>query len=147
MKRFSDYLIEQEDKPAVWHASKDEIVAMWKNLKPSPIMMEPIPENQKGTRLANDGLRITGSAMFVNAVLSRVKDLLEYETQPGTRLDVEYRQIETKQHNAQQRYLCYIHVEQDSKKKPKGFQLPEPEAPSHQAKIKLAKPLPMTPPI
>jgi hypothetical protein len=119
----------------VWHASKDEIVQMWTNLKPSPILMAPIPENQKGTRLHNDGLRITGSASFINSVLSRLKDLLNYEKSPGTRLDLEYRQIEQDTPNASPNYLCYIHVEQDLKKKLKAqtvddaFDMDKPKKP------------------
>jgi hypothetical protein len=126
MDTFREFL-EQADGPdggevphvhaPIWHASKEEIIQMWTNLKPSPVQMAPIPENQKGTRLHNDGLRITGSAPFINSVLSRLKDLLAYERNPGTRLDLEYREIESKVPNSTPNYLCYIHVEQDLKKK------------------------------
>jgi hypothetical protein len=101
----------------VWHASKKEIIQLWKNLKPVPLQMTPVPENQKGTRLHNDGIRITGSARFINGVLSRLKDLLSLEDNPGTRLDLEYREIENKTPTNEVHYLCYIHAEQDLKKK------------------------------
>lgn len=123
MKRFQEFMkekiVSEDAAPQLWHASKAEIIGMWKNLRPVPLQIEPIPENQKGTRLQYDGIRITGSAQFINATLARLKDLLAAEDQPGVRLDLEYRQIESKDPSMPTAYLCYIHSETDTKKKAK----------------------------
>jgi hypothetical protein len=125
----------ENKQPEVWHAQKDDILELWRNLRPVPLQMEPIPENSKGSRLSSDGVRITGNSRFINAVLGRIKELIQYEDQPGVRLDIEYRQIETKIPNSQPKYLCYIHAESDSKKKPKkgslnigGLHLPDADS-------------------
>lgn len=120
MKSFRDFI--EEKQPEVWHASKDEILQLWHNLRPVPLQMEPVPEHSKGTRLQFDGVRLTGSARFINSILSRLKDLISYESNPGTRLDIEYRQIETKVQTQESKYLFYLHVEQDTKKKNKVAQ-------------------------
>jgi hypothetical protein len=140
-RSFRDFIEQAKAPPPrvhaqVWHASKDEIIQMWENLKPSPIQMAAIPENQKGTRLHNDGLRITGSASFINSVLSRLKDLLQYEKNPGSRFDLEYREIETKVPNSSPNYLCYIHVEQDLKKQFAGVPTPKLDNPFEKPKGK-----------
>jgi hypothetical protein len=143
MTDFCDYC--EGDSP-VWHAAKEDILQMWSNLQPSPVQMAPIPENQKGTRLRNDGIRITGSPQFINSVLSRLKDVLNYDKQPGMRLDIEYRQIEPSGSNEPPAYLCYIHVEQDLKKKMtapkvKTPKMDNPFEPPHKAHaIKTATP-------
>ena len=149
MKSFHDYLSEKPiletkgAKPKVWHASKEEILSNWRNLRQTPIFMAPVPENQSGTRLKNDGIRVTGSPQFINSILSRIKDLLKYEDAPGTRLDVEYRQIEPDDSGYTiPAYLCYIHVEQDLKKK-SSFKLDTDSIKpisEKLPKVKLAKP-------
>lgn len=136
MTSFQKFLESQKVK--VWHATKEEIIEMWRNLRPSAIVMRPVSENQKGTRLKNDGIRITGSPQFINSILSRIKDLIGYEENSGTRLDLEYRQIEpTENDDGIPAYLCYIHAEQDLKKKNKLIKVEEP--PSKLPKIKTAE--------
>lgn len=98
-----------------WAASKSEILDFWKNLKPGQIVMEPIPANQKGTRMRSDSIRVTGSAQFINSILARITDLINYDNNPGTRLDLEYREIDVKGMPSG-KFLCYIHLEQDTGK-------------------------------
>ncbi len=99
-----------------WKAKRDEILMLWKNIRPYlPIDAETVPKEHEGTRYRYDGIRITGRSRFVNAILSRMKDFLHYDGQPGAKLDVEYQQIETKEGELQSepRFVCYIHLMED----------------------------------
>jgi hypothetical protein len=118
MMSFKDYC-EQVQHAKPWKAGKDEILQMWGNLRPSPILMRPVPQHQKGSRFHHDGIRLTGSPMFINSVLSRLKDIMAYERNPGQRLDLEYREIQAGTGGPESGYVCYIHVEQDINKRKK----------------------------
>lgn len=82
---------QQPAKP--WKASKDQIVQHWKNITPGLPMsqLRIIPQGHKGPTFSFDGLRINGSPEFIDAVLSRIKELVNYEG-GGTRLGVMYKQ-------------------------------------------------------
>ncbi len=91
MRTFLEF-IQNNLKP--WKAKKAEVLDFWRKIQPNlPIRMKPVDEGHKGTRFRSDGIRITGSPEFINSVMSRIKDVADFET-PGYRLDVEYRQIE-----------------------------------------------------
>ena len=108
MKTFNEYI---EGKP--WKAKRRDVFRFWQGLKPNlPVVPTPVPKQHKGTRFDQDGIRITGSPDFINGVLSRLKDLLRYYYHPSLKLDVEYRQIETKRGEPKARpvYVFYIHV-------------------------------------
>lgn len=78
-----------------WKATKDEIVAFWKNLRTdTPIQMRAIDYSHKGSTYGEDGIRLTGSPQFISSVLARIKELLAYET-ATTKLGVTYRQTES----------------------------------------------------
>ena len=115
MSTFKLYLEQEEEG---WRAKKSEILALWQSLKPGmPLHIDPIPVIKKGSRYDADGIRITGTATFINTVLSRFKDMLEYESSPYLKLDVEYQEIlKNKAPNKEPRYVCYIHVVQREKK-------------------------------
>lgn len=108
-------------KKKPWKARKRDIVRFWQGLKPNlPILPSPVPKHHKGSRFDQDGIRITGSPDFINGVISRLKDFLRYYHDPTLRLDVEYRQIETKTGIPQSKpvYVFYIHViETDAKRR------------------------------
>jgi hypothetical protein len=108
METFNEWV---KKKP--WKAKRADVLRFWNGLKPNlPVMPTPVPKNHKGTRFDQDGIRITGSPDFINGVISRLKDMLQYYNNPSTKLDVEYRQIETKQGQPHARpiYVFYIHV-------------------------------------
>lgn len=96
-----------------WKAKKADVLQFWKNLRPNmPIQMEPVPETHEGTRFRSDGLRITGSPAFINSVLSRVKDIIQMESDT-VRLDVEYREIENQEGDtvpSSKEYVFYAHL-------------------------------------
>jgi hypothetical protein len=105
--------VPQKQKP--WKAKRAEAIDLWKKLKPNlPIALEPIPKGHEGTKFRKDGVRITGSPAFISSVLSRLKELLAWE-RPGYKLDVEYRQVESKDANPAEPpdYVFYIHVLMD----------------------------------
>ena len=114
LRAFDRFVAEQfERKP--WKAKRADIIRFWQGLRPNqPVQPTPVSKYHKGTKFREDGLRITGSPDFINGVLSRIKDLLQYETNPATKLEIEYRQLEDKSGNPgdQPIYVCYIHVMQ-----------------------------------
>lgn len=114
MTDFKEYLSEQNGEP--WHAKRSDILKNWSTIRPNmPIVAEAVPVGHKGTRYDFDGIRVTGSVSFISAVMSRIKDLLQYESTPGTKLDVEYRQVATKSGDAKAipKFAFYVHVVQD----------------------------------
>jgi hypothetical protein len=115
MITFYEYL---ERKP--WKAKRADVIRFWQSLTPNqPIVVEPVSKYHKGTKFREDGLRITGTPQFINGVLSRIKDILQYETSPGMKLEIEYRAIENKQGDliGKPIYVCYIHVIQKGQEK------------------------------
>lgn len=97
MDGFKDFIELQEDtefhrKP--WKASKHRIMQYWTALRGDlPIQLRPIPLTHKGSTYDQDGIRITGSAAFITAILSRLKELLNYDS-PQAKLDLVYRETE-----------------------------------------------------
>jgi hypothetical protein len=56
---------------------KAEILAHWKSLTcPLELTPCPVPYRRQGSTYDQDGVRITGSRAFIDAVLSRLTDLL-----------------------------------------------------------------------
>jgi hypothetical protein len=107
MKTFKEFMGSQEVQPQAqpqevpsqqstkWKATKEEIVAYWKNLRPdTPVQMRAIDYTHKGSTYGEDGMRLTGSPQFIASVLARMKELLAYET-PTTKLAITYRQTES----------------------------------------------------
>ena len=118
---FREYLEAQGDynEPKLWKARRAEIIRFWQNLVPDmPIQAHPVEEGHRGTRFRKDGIRVTGTSEFINTTLSHLKDFLRYETDPRSKLDVEYRQIEQKNGELQNTpiYACYVHVISDKDK-------------------------------
>lgn len=117
MMNFRDYMEQSErvhgGKP--WKAKRADVLQFWQNLQPNmPLQPTPIEKKHHGTRFRRDGIRITGTARFINSVLSHLKEFLAYEQNPQTKIDVEYRQIESKEGEYQSGpiYVCYIYVMQ-----------------------------------
>lgn len=123
---FREFL-EKQGKP--WKAKRADVISFWQRLKPNmPLQISPIDPNHHGTRFQEDGLRITGTPEFINSILSRIKDFLQYDLNPGTKLDVEYRQIENKEGDLANKpvFVAYVHV---LKKVPEGQkpEMPKPK--------------------
>ncbi len=78
-----------------------------KNQKLDP---KPVRYTHEGSTYAEDGVRITGSRVFVDSVLSRLKDLLKLEND-ATRLQVVYqRSTDRDSGRTLSSYNCYVQV-------------------------------------
>jgi len=93
--------------------NKASMLKHWAGIEPDqPVNPQPVPYKHSGSTYAQDGIRITGSREFIDAMLSRIKDLLAFEN-ASTRLQVNYQESKDKEtghpinsHN------CYIQVHQ-----------------------------------
>jgi len=73
---------------------KAESLKLWATLpEDQKVNPCPIAYKHKGTTISEDGIRICGSEHFIKSVLSRLKDLLEYEN-GSTRLGVAFSEIQ-----------------------------------------------------
>lgn len=130
--------------PTAWKASKEEIVDHWKKLPPGIPMsqMRSVPTNHVGPTYSYDGLRITGSSQWIDYVLARLKDVLNYESAEGgqTRLQVIYKQIvdNKTQQPVPESYVFYLQVKQRENKK-KTIKTENPTQLSKPPKIKPSK--------
>ena len=90
---------------------KAETLDHWRGIEPDQVIaITPVEYKHTGSTYAEDGIRLTGSPEFIDSILSRLKDLLEYESDT-TRLQLVYKQSqdrETQQPIAG--YNCYIQV-------------------------------------
>jgi hypothetical protein len=90
---------------------KSEMLQHWRNLPANqPIKPAVVPYKHEGTTYGEDGIRITGSQRFIDSVLSRLKDLLEFESSE-TRLQVTYQQSKDRVSGEMLgSYNCYAQV-------------------------------------
>lgn len=102
-----------------WKANKKEIIAYWQNLRPDmPLFMEPIPYDHTGSTYDEDGIRITGTPRFINSIMARLKDVLQFET-PQTKLSLTYRETESSNQDVsgfgKTSYVFYVQSRQRGK--------------------------------
>jgi hypothetical protein len=91
-----------EKKPFLKHWAKLRV-----NQKLAP---KPVRYTHEGSTYAEDGIRITGSKAFVDSVLSRLKDLLRFESDE-TRLQVVYKKSTDRESGKTlTSYNCYVQV-------------------------------------
>lgn len=110
---FRNFVDQNQNQSKLWKAKRQDVIKFWQSLHPNlPIAVAAVPKHHTGTRFDSDGLRITGSAEFINSILSKLKEFLNYEQSDKTKLDVEYRQVQNKsgQINPKPIFACYIHV-------------------------------------
>jgi hypothetical protein len=89
-------------KPFLKHWAKLRV-----NQKLAP---NPVRYTHVGSTYAEDGVRITGSKVFVDSVLSRLKDLLRFESDE-TRLQVVYKKSTDRESGKKlASYNCYVQV-------------------------------------
>jgi len=79
--------------PQSWRMDKDQVMQYWQSLRPGPVQFNPIPTSKRGSTFGEDGLRLTGSRPFIDSILARLKDIMQYES-PHTKLNVVYRQVQ-----------------------------------------------------
>jgi len=90
---------------------KAEILEHWRGIKPNQsISIGAVAYKHKGSTYDEDGIRITGSQKFIDSVLSRLSELLDYEGD-GTRLQLVYKRSVDKDTGVElDSYNCYIQV-------------------------------------
>jgi hypothetical protein len=90
---------------------KKPFLKHWAKLKPNQkLIPKPVPYAHEGSTYAEDGIRITGSKAFVDSVLSRLKDLLAYESDE-TRLQVVHKRSSDRESGKTiSSYNCYVQV-------------------------------------
>jgi len=91
---------------------KEQLLNHWAKLPQSaPLKPRPIRYKHTGSTYGYDGVRIEGSPEFIDAVLGRLKDLLDNES-ATTRLGVAYAEVKAKpgkDHNGGE-YVCYVKI-------------------------------------
>ena len=90
---------------------KAQILEHWRGIKPDQkITITPVAYKHEGSTYNEDGIRITGSREFIDKVLSRLTDLLDYEGD-STRLQLNYQESKDRETGASiGSYNCYIQV-------------------------------------
>ncbi len=90
---------------------KEEMLRHWQGIEPNQkLAISQVPYKHEGSTYGEDGIRITGSQRFIDSVLSRLKDLLEYEN-CETRLQVAYQESKDREtQTSLGSYNCYVQV-------------------------------------
>jgi len=90
---------------------KQEIIEHWGNITADQeIAMSAVAYKHKGSTYDQDSIRLTGSKRFIDGVLSKLKELLGYESDE-TRLQLTYQEtIDRETKTPTGTYNCYIQV-------------------------------------
>lgn len=90
---------------------KDEFLQHFKSItKNQKIAVSPVAYKHEGSTYAEDGIRITGSREFIDSILSRLTDLLQYEN-GNTRLQVVYKESQDRETGRSlNSWNCYLQV-------------------------------------
>ena len=86
----------------------------WRSLsKPLPIKSHPIAYKHKGSTYGHDGIRVEGSREFIDAILSRLTDLMAYEN-TDTRLNLNYQKVQPREGKPASGgdWVCYVKIHQ-----------------------------------
>lgn len=118
---FANNAMPQKDKKSSYN--KDEIMSHWKMLTPSKVIpLTPKPHDHYGTSLDEDTIRVTGSKEFVDQILVRLKELLQFDNQQ-TELDLKY-QASKYEHAGGMlpnfHFYCSVRYKNPNQKTPKG---------------------------
>lgn len=94
-----------------WIKSKREnLLARWRGLQIIPVQIRAIPKDYHGSTIHQDTIRITGTQPFIDGVLARLRDILEYENQ-SNKIQIIYKPLLNKQTSTPTgSYVCYIHL-------------------------------------
>ena len=90
---------------------KAQIIEHWRSIpEDQEINISPVLYKHTGSTYAEDGIRLTGSKLFIDSVLSKLKELLEYENS-DTRLQLSYQEsIDRESKVTTGSYNCYVQV-------------------------------------
>lgn len=90
---------------------KQEIIEHWGNITADQeLAMSAVAYKHQGSTYDQDSIRLTGSKRFIDGVLSKLKELLGYESDE-TRLQLTYQEtIDRETKTPTGTYNCYIQV-------------------------------------
>ena len=90
---------------------KKEVLKHWSALTPANLNPEPVAYKHKGSTIDEDGIRITGNFSFIESVMSKLKELLEFEN-GSTRLQIAFSELTDKNtgNRIPYKYRCSIQV-------------------------------------
>ena len=90
---------------------KAQILDHWQGIeRDQKIDINSVAYKHEGSTYAEDGIRLTGSQSFIDSVLSRLTDLLQYEN-GNTRLQLNYQESKDRETQTPTgSYNCYIQV-------------------------------------
>jgi len=99
--------------------SKQDTMNEWGEMKPDQAIlpvMTPVPYGAKGSTFGACGIRIDGNPAFVNAVMSRLQDLMEGEN-ANTRLSLSRQSVKSDKdrdfgNSTSESEVCYIRLHQ-----------------------------------
>lgn len=104
-------------------SNKAEIISHWSQLTPrGPIPITPKPHDHYGTSLDEDTIRVTGSQQFIDAILARLRELIQLETQ-DTELEVRYEKSRYEHAGSNVpnfQFYCSVKYKNPARKIPKG---------------------------
>ncbi len=142
MQGFREFMQQQPyaapQQQQAWRMPKEQIIQHWQSLRPNtPIQFTPIKADKKGSTFSEDGIRLTGSRNFIDSILSRLKDLANYES-PTTKLNLVYRQTQYKGTEMPENNQTFVFYLQAKERKPQQLgkqdgptpQLPAPQGPT-----------------
>jgi hypothetical protein len=139
MKSYKEWQAQQLQQAAAmptkgWKMGKDQIFQHWSQLQGNMPLSDvrAIPPDHKGSTYHYDGIRITGSARFIDSCISRLKDLLQFEGK-GTRLQVVYRQQQDNktQLPIPESFVFYVQIHG----RPEKNEIEKPKKPKFSAKL------------
>ncbi len=135
-QEFVESVISEFDQAPVhhqkpWSAKKKDVMNTWKMLRPeTPIYMTPMSHADAANMktYGEDGLRITGSYVFITSVMAKLKELLAYEN-PQSKLRIVFRGIDKSHQGAsgKKSFVFYVNLENRSGGSPKPPQLEKPK--------------------
>lgn len=95
---------------------KAEFLSHWRSIpQDQKVKPSPVPYKHEGSTYCEDSIRITGSKEFIDSVLSRIKDILQYEN-GSTRLQTVYKETIDRESGlpssevSLEAWNCYIQV-------------------------------------
>ena len=99
------------------------VLTHWQSLNPNSfIKITPKPHNHYGTSMDEDTIRITGSREFIDGVISRLKDIISYESNE-TELQIKYEPLNYKHAGGMEPNYIFglsVRYKDPNKKIPKG---------------------------
>lgn len=105
MQSFHEYVMKHDTK-------RGRFINYWRSLRSdTPLYMEPIVKDHRGTTRGEDTIRISGCAKFIASVMARLKEMILYDNDQ-TKLDLIFRVSKYRKQNGEQTYILYIQTKE-----------------------------------